>query len=144
MSAYLIERIATTENISLHTDSIVSALDGSDEGLEAVRLLQHGCERIISTSRLFLFIGAEPQTDWLHSCGLTLDQKGFVLTGQASNAGVAGASGLAASAPGIFAIGDVRAGSVKRVAAAVGEGAAVVAQIHAYLSNSDRLTSKDA
>jgi thioredoxin reductase (NADPH) len=144
MSAYLIERIATTENISLHTDSIVSALDGSDEGLEAVRLLQHGCERIISTSRLFLFIGAEPQTDWLHSCGLNLDQKGFVLTGQASNAGVAGASGLAASAPGIFAIGDVRAGSVKRVAAAVGEGAAVVAQIHAYLSNSDRLTSKDA
>lgn len=137
MPSYLIERIAMTENIDLHTHSTVSALDGTEEGLAAVSLLRHGCERIIPASRLFLFIGAEPQTDWLRNCGLTLDRKGFVLTGQATKASARNTSGLATSVPGIFAIGDVRAGSVKRVASAVGEGAAVVAQIHAYLSNSD-------
>ncbi len=137
MSAYLIERIAMTENIDVHTHSIVSALDGTNEGLTAVRLLQQGFEKIIPASRIFLFIGAEPQTDWLHNCGLTLDRKGFVLTGQANKANARGTLELATSIPGIFAIGDVRAGSVKRVASAVGEGAAVVGQIHAYLNNFD-------
>ena len=86
---------------------------------------------------LFLFIGAEPNTDWLAGSGVALDAKGFVLTG-------ADAGGdrrpLETSRPGVFAIGDVRAGSVKRVAAAVGEGAQVVAALHAYLAASARQT----
>jgi thioredoxin reductase (NADPH) len=80
---------------------------------------------------LFLFIGADPNAAWLEGC-VAMDGKGFVVTG----ASTAGASRLPleTSLPGVFAIGDVRAGSTKRVAAAVGEGAAVVAQIHSVLS----------
>jgi len=80
---------------------------------------------------LFLFIGAAPNTDWLAGSGVTLDPKGFVLTG--SDVG-ARQQKLETSQPGVFAIGDVRAGSVKRVAAAVGEGAEVVAALHRYLT----------
>ena len=78
---------------------------------------------------LFLFIGAEPNTDWLATSGLAMDRQGFVLTGGE------GRHPLETSRPGVFAIGDIRAGSVKRVAAAVGEGAQVVAAIHAYLAD---------
>jgi len=80
---------------------------------------------------LFLFIGADPNTDWLGGSGVALDAKGFVLTG--GDAG-GGRNGLQTSHPGVFAIGDARAGSTKRVAAAVGEGAQVVAAIHQYLA----------
>ena len=76
----------------------------------------------------FLFIGAEPNTDWIANSGIALDKSGFVLTGP--DAGV-GRHQLEASRAGIYAIGDVRSGSIKRVAAAVGEGAQVVAAIHA-------------
>jgi thioredoxin reductase (NADPH) len=76
---------------------------------------------------LFLFIGADPNADWARDC-VDTDAKGFVVTGNA-------ALPLETSKPGVFAIGDVRAGSTKRVAAAVGEGAAVVAQIHALLAD---------
>ena len=79
--------------------------------------------------RLFLFIGADPNPGWLEGCGMARDDKEFLVTGQA---GVK--LGLQTSIPGVFAIGDVRAGSVKRVAAAVGEGAAAVTQVHAYLA----------
>ena len=90
----------------------------------------HAC----SLRHLFLFIGADPNADWLDGC-VALDDKGFVLTG----AKCGGRQGrpvlpLETSRPGVFAIGDVRAGSTKRVAAAVGEGAAVVAQIHSVLA----------
>ena len=77
---------------------------------------------------LFLFIGAEPHSEWLSESGVTLDDKGFVHTG------VNIYRPLETCLPGVFAIGDVRAGSVKRVAAAVGEGAQVVAALHAYLA----------
>jgi len=77
---------------------------------------------------VFLFLGADPSTDWLKDCDVAMDDKGFVTTGGDSRLA------LQTSVPGIFAIGDVRAGSVKRVGAAIGEGAAVVAQIHAYLA----------
>ena len=80
---------------------------------------------------LFLFIGAEPNTDWLAGSGIALDPKGFVLTG--AEAGL-DRHLLETSRPGVFAIGDVRASSVKRVAAAVGEGAQVVAALHSYLA----------
>jgi thioredoxin reductase (NADPH) len=80
---------------------------------------------------LFLFIGADPNTDWLGGSGVALDAKGFVLTG--GDAG-GGRNALQTNLPGVFAIGDARAGSTKRVAAAVGEGAQVVAAIHQYLA----------
>jgi thioredoxin reductase (NADPH) len=80
---------------------------------------------------LFLFIGAEPNTDWLEGSGVTLDAKGFVLTGVDAGDD---RQALETSRRGVFAIGDVRCGSVKRVAAAVGEGAQVVAALHAFLA----------
>jgi thioredoxin reductase (NADPH) len=85
---------------------------------------------------VFLFIGADPETRWLAGCGVALDRSGFVLTGvqamSGSNRPPAGA--FETSVPGVFAVGDVRSGSVKRLGAAIGEGAAVVAQIHQYLA----------
>jgi thioredoxin reductase len=84
-------------------------------------------------SHLFLFIGAEPNTDWLAQCDVTLDEKGFVRTGEV---GGEKRHALETSRSGVFAIGDVRSGSVKRVAAAVGEGAQVVSALHAYLARS--------
>jgi thioredoxin reductase (NADPH) len=79
---------------------------------------------------VFLFIGADPNAEWVRECSVATDAKGFILTG----ADTARLLPLETNQRGIFAIGDVRAGSVKRVAAAVGEGAAVVAQIHSYLA----------
>jgi len=76
---------------------------------------------------VFLFLGADPSTEWLSGCPVAVDDRGFVKTGTASSA-------LETSVPGVFAIGDVRAGSVKRVGGAIGEGAAVVAQIHAFFA----------
>ena len=93
-----------------------------------------GQEVCRSINHLFLFIGAEPNTDWLKGSGIGLDAKGFILTGE--DAG--GRPPLLGDDPrGVFAIGDVRAKSVKRVAAAVGEGAQVVAALHAYLVGSE-------
>jgi thioredoxin reductase (NADPH) len=86
---------------------------------------------------LFLFIGAEPNTDWLAESGLKLDTRGFILTGPEARSGCLP---LETSRGGVFAVGDVRAGSVKRVAAAVGDGAQVVAALHQYLAD----TSADA
>jgi thioredoxin reductase (NADPH) len=80
---------------------------------------------------LFLFIGADPNTDWLAQCNVALDGKGFVRTGGDCGEGY---HALQTNRTGVFAIGDVRSGSVKRVAAAVGEGAQVVAAVHAYLA----------
>ncbi len=76
---------------------------------------------------MFLFLGADPTTEWLSYCGVALDDKGFIVTGKSK-------SSLESSVPGIFAVGDVRSGSTKRVGAAIGEGAAVVSQIHEFLA----------
>jgi thioredoxin reductase (NADPH) len=81
----------------------------------------------VDAQHMFLFIGADPNTQWLDR-RIALDNKGFVTTDYSSQ------SPLETSSPGVFAIGDVRSGSVKRLAAGVGEGAAVVAQIHSYLA----------
>jgi len=88
---------------------------------------------------VFLFIGADPATNWLRACGVGLDEKGFVPTGsQAKTCAAAGSMGnplpLESNVPGVFAVGDARSGSVKRVGGAIGEGAAVVAQLHSYLA----------
>ncbi len=134
MSTYLIERIAALPNVVLHTHTEIVRLDGDrTQGLTGAGFRKVGDDEIHTCRmrHLFLFIGADPNARWLSGC-VALDRHGFVVTG-----GVAGGPStrlpLETSRPGIFAIGDVRAGSTKRVAAAVGEGAAVVAQIHAFL-----------
>ena len=130
MSRYLVDRIAARPNVEVLTGTTVTALEGRDGILEAIRCRSErsGEELQRAIRHLFLFIGAEPNTAWLSGSGVTLDDKGFVRTG----ANIL--RPLETSLPGVFAIGDVRAGSVKRVAAAVGEGAQVVAAIHAYLA----------
>jgi thioredoxin reductase (NADPH) len=131
MSKYLIDRIKALPNVELVTGASVSGLDGDNGPLEAVRWTKAGRETRQPVRHLFLFIGAAPNTDWLAGCGVALDPRGFVLTGGECS----GARPLETSRPGVFAIGDVRAGSVKRVAAGVGEGAQVVAALHAYLAD---------
>ncbi|TMN25514.1 FAD-dependent oxidoreductase [Pseudoxanthomonas sp. X-1] len=130
MSNYLIERIKALPNVELHTNTELLSLEADDQGAlsgATYRDRTSGQSHSCQLRHLFLFIGADPNTDWLKGC-VTLDPAGFVVTG------AKGAALLETDRPGVFAIGDVRAGSVKRVAAAVGEGAAVVAQIHQYLA----------
>ena len=130
MSRYLVERIRATPNIEILTGTAVTALEGRDGILEAIRCRVHrsGEETKRAIRHLFLFIGAEPNTAWLAGSGVTLDERGFVRTEANPN------RPLQTSLPGVFAIGDARAGSIKRVAAAVGEGAQVVAALHAFLA----------
>src|SRR5271156_186562 len=131
MSRYLVERITARPNVEVLAETTVTALEGQDGVLEAIRCRSRrsGEEIRRAIRHLFLFIGAEPNTDWLSGSGVTLDDKGFVRTG----ANIL--RPLETSLPGVFAIGDVRAGSVKRVAAAVGEGAQAGAAVHAHLVN---------
>src|SRR6266568_2400739 len=129
MSRYLIDRIAAIPNIELRTRTEIVALAGSREsGVESVRWRHRdsGAEETRPIRNVFLFLGADPATEWLKDCGVAFDDKGFVRTG------AGGRLPLETSVPGVFAIGDVRSGSVKRVGGAIGEGAAVVAQIHAF------------
>jgi len=132
MSRYLVDRIAGLPNVELVTKARVTALEGADGMLEAVRWRRgvSGEEVRRPIRHLFLFIGAAPNTSWLSGSGVALDNKGFVLTGDAAGA----RRSLETSRAGVFAIGDARSGSVKRVAAAVGEGAQVVATLHAFLA----------
>lgn len=132
MSRYLEDRILGLANVELVLGAEIVELSGGDGSLTALRWRQKGAaaETEKSIRHLFLFIGADPNTDWLSDAGIALDERGFVLTGAAA---APGRKDLETSRPGVFAIGDVRAGSVKRVAAAVGEGAQAVAAVHAYL-----------
>jgi thioredoxin reductase (NADPH) len=131
MSRYLVDRIESHSNIQVVVGAAVIALDGANGKLETVHLRKkNGQEIDKQVGHLFLFIGAEPNTDWLAGSSVTLDGKGFILTGE--DAG--GRHDLETAQRGVFAIGDVRANSVKRVAAAVGEGAQVVAALHGYLA----------
>ncbi|MFN3524228.1 MAG: FAD-dependent oxidoreductase [Phenylobacterium sp.] len=134
MSQYLVDRIRSLPNVEVVTESEVVELEGCDDCLAAVRWRHRrtGQETRRELKRLFLFIGAEPNTAWLAGCDIEIDEKGFVRAGAEVGAG---RRPLETSRRGVFAIGDVRAGSVKRVAAAVGEGAQVVAAIHAYLAD---------
>jgi thioredoxin reductase (NADPH) len=141
MSRYLIDRIASTANIELRTRTEIVGLSGSRQsGVESVRWRhrERGQEETHAIRNVFMFLGADPTTGWLKDCGVVLDDKGFVNTGLTLGAEVRAANGrslpLETSVPGVFAIGDVRAGSVKRVGSAIGEGAAAVAQIHAFIA----------
>ena len=133
MSRYLIDRLGALSNVEVLTQTKLSALEGEGGLLSAIRWrrLPSGEESRRAIRHLFLFIGAEPNTSWLSNSGVALDAKGFVRTG--ADVGPERAL-LETSRPGVFAIGDVRCGSSKRVAAAVGEGSQVVAAIHAFLA----------
>jgi thioredoxin reductase (NADPH) len=133
MSRYLVDRITGLANVEVLTRTQVSALEGADGMLSAVHWHRAATGETVRRPirHLFLFIGADPNTGWLSGSGVALDPKGFVLTG--AEAGENRRS-LETSRRGVYAIGDIRSGSIKRVAAAVGEGAQVVAALHAYLS----------
>jgi len=137
MSRYLVDRINGLSNVEVVTGAQVTALDGHDGMLETVRWRRGktGEETQRPIRHLFLFIGAEPNTDWLAGSGIARDNKGFVLTGPRIGLDV---HPLRTSQRGVFAVGDVRADSTKRVAAAVGEGAQAVAALHAYFAASTR------
>jgi len=137
MSRYLIDRIAATPNIELMTETELVALSGAaGANLEGVRWRDRraGKETEAAIRNVFLFVGADPATEWLQGC-VALDKAGFVITGVGGGNGSSAPSPLESSVPGVFAVGDVRSGSVKRVGGAIGEGAQVVAAIHKFLSH---------
>jgi thioredoxin reductase (NADPH) len=131
MSSYLSSRLAADPRITIEYGAGVTALRGTDH-LEAVTIhnAKTGETREIATRALFIMVGASPNTEWLSGL-VDLDDKGFVLTG--GGAGGA-ASPFATSRPGIFAVGDVRAGSVKRVASSVGEGSVVISKVWEFVN----------
>jgi len=141
MSRYLVDRIEAEALIDVRTNSKITGLNG-DRTLTSVRVTTEGFDAVLPCLALFSFIGADPATGWLSGCA-ALDERGFVLTdrslGEDNLAGQWEALGrrplpFETSYPGLFAAGDVRAGSTKRVAAAVGEGSAAVRSVHEYLA----------
>lgn len=130
MSDYLLQRLETHPRITIHTRTEVTALHGEDR-LEGITICDKasGQDWRLPTQALFVMVGAAPNTDWLSGM-ITLDDKGFVLTGREAG----GRSQYETSCPGIFAVGDVRAGSVKRVASAVGEGSVVMSAVWAHVN----------
>jgi thioredoxin reductase (NADPH) len=140
MSQYLIDRIRSLPNVEVLTRTEICGLEGEPGLLKRVRWKNRdsGQTREHEIGHVFSFIGAEPNTDWLQGSGVHLDEKGFVVTG-ADNAHL-----LATSRDGVFAVGDVRCGSVKRVAAAVGEGSTVVSAIHAFLARQREAAHREA
>jgi thioredoxin reductase (NADPH) len=138
MSDYLIQRIEASPKISLHPYSEITALEGG-RGLERVTWTNNrsGETTTKNIGNLFVMIGAIPNTDWLDGC-VPLDRGGFVVTGRTDD-GMALPSPYATERPGIFAVGDVRSGSTKRVASGVGEGSVVVSAVHTYLAGIDKV-----
>ena len=143
MSRYLIERIEATPNIELIFNAEVVGLDGDEEtSLRRVRWrsrLAPDEVQPLEIRNLFLFVGADPATGWLEGCGVKVDRAGFVLTGvQGGQDGQRPVQALETTVPGVFAVGDVRSGSVKRVGGAIGEGAQVVAALHGFLADGSK------
>jgi thioredoxin reductase (NADPH) len=131
MSSYLSSRLEADPRITIEYGVEVSALQGSDH-LEAltIRDSRTGATRVIETRALFIMVGAAPNTEWL-SGQVMLDKNGYVITGSGEGSAV---SPFATSLPGVFAVGDVRAGSVKRVASSVGEGSVVISKVWAFVN----------
>ena len=141
MSYYLIERLEHTANVIIHIECTVGALHG-DERLEAVTVNRAAADaQRVAADAVFVMIGADPCTGWLQGT-VALDDKCFVLTGADIAGNLPGpiTSPFQTSEPGVFAVGDVRSGSVKRVASAVGEGSVVVQAVHRYLTERDRVS----
>jgi thioredoxin reductase (NADPH) len=135
MSRYLIDRIEATPNIEVLPRTEIGALiGGPDAHLARVRWRRTtGEESERPIRNVFLFVGVEPATGWLRPCGIALDAEGFVRTGSEDHR--PRPLPLESNLPGVFAVGDVRSGSVKRVGGAIGEGAAVVPQLHTVLAD---------
>jgi thioredoxin reductase (NADPH) len=131
MSSYLSSRLDADPRITIEYGAEVSALQGADH-LEAltIRDAKSGASRLVDTRALFIMVGAAPNTEWLSGL-VKLDDKGFVITGSGEGSA---ASPFVTSLPGIFAVGDVRAGSVKRVASSVGEGSVVIAKVWEFVN----------
>jgi thioredoxin reductase (NADPH) len=145
MSRYLIQRLTENPQIEMHYNTEITALEGG-ERLERVvwRDKKTGEASTHHVPHVFIMTGASPRTGWLRGC-LAMDDKGFILTGRDLDAGVAPDQGpqwplaripqmLETSLPGVFAVGDARAGNVKRVASAVGEGAISIHMVHRALA----------
>ncbi len=151
MSRYLVDRIAATPNIHVHARTALSGLEPDGNGDLGFARWKHrdgGDEERHEVGQVFLFVGADPATEWLRTCDVALDAKGFVRTGPDLSRDDLARSGrrtipasLETNLPGVFAVGDVRSGSVKRVGGAIGEGAAVVAQLHACLAELAPMTA---
>jgi thioredoxin reductase (NADPH) len=135
MSRYLVDRVERSPRIEVLTETEVVALHGTAVVESATLQSSDGSRREIETSAVFVMIGADPCTGWLDGT-MGLDDRGFVLTGEACGAAAPQPFNIfQTTAPGVFAVGDVRSGSVKRVASAVGEGSVVVQAIHARLAS---------
>jgi thioredoxin reductase (NADPH) len=132
MSRYLCERVAAQPNIAILLETEVVALQGENGGLQNISWRDRPTATTVCRplQHLFLFIGADPKTAWLGQCDVHVDAKGFV---RADPFAAEGRLPFQTNRAGIFAIGDIRSGSVKRVAAAVGEGAQIVPTLHQYL-----------
>lgn len=147
MSDYLVQRIIAAENIEVHLNTQVSALSGTTH-LEHITLSNtNGFSQEMNITNLFTFIGAKPCTEWLGNL-VAMDARGFICTGDAiskidlnrcSIFEMRDPQPLETNIPGFFAVGDVRKGSVKRVAGAVGEGSIVISQVHQYLGDLDKI-----
>jgi thioredoxin reductase (NADPH) len=143
MSRYLIDRIAALRNVTLHRRTAIESMEGEGGALSTLNCTTPEGPLTLHVRHLFLFTGANPNTSWLQGCSLDTDQGGFVLTGNAvAGSTIYRTTTLETSVPGVFAIGDVRSASTKRVAAAVGEGAAVVSQIHGVLAARQELAQR--
>jgi thioredoxin reductase (NADPH) len=137
MSDYLVQRIEQNPKITLHPHTEITGLDGDDRLREVTWTnRQTGASETKMIGNVFSMIGAEPNTEWLKSC-LELDDKGFVKTGH-NETGAVALSPYTTTLPGLFAIGDVRSGSVKRVASGVGEGSVVIQAVHRFLNPIDQ------
>ena len=135
MSDYLIRRIMSSPRVTVHTRTEVSSVTGNTT-LEEVGWIDRkiGIQETKKISSLFVMIGAVPNTEWLSGC-VDLDQNGFVVTGKDFGESTV-STPYATTKAGVFAVGDVRAGSVKRVASSVGEGSVVISAIHQFLQSS--------
>src|ERR1700727_489094 len=131
MSSYLSNRLEADPGVTIEYGAEVSALHGGEQ-LEAVSIrdVKSGATRVVETHALFVMVGAAPNSEWLSGL-VKLDDKGFVIPGSGEGAAT---SPFATSQPGIFAVGDVRAGSVKRVASAVGEGSVVISKVWEFVN----------
>lgn len=144
MSQYLVSRIERTANVRVHTECTGCEIQGRDRLEVATIISRRGELQQFRVTGLFVMIGAEPGTDWLRDT-IQLDDKGFVLTGSnATGPDASAVSPFQTSLPGVFAVGDVRSGSVKRVASAVGEGSVVVSSIHRHLTDGQPLVIPQA
>ena len=133
MSRYLIVQVESHPRISVHRQTVVVSANGS-AGLESI-IVEHvpsGAREEVATAHLFVFIGAVPATSWLGP-DIARDERGYLITGGGATRSGSSRHSLETSIPGVFAVGDVRSGSVKRVSAAIGEGASVVSMVHDHL-----------